>query len=798
MSFYAHTVDGQPEEHWERLLPHLEAVAERAGEFAGALVPDRPDLAAWGRAAGLLHDAGKYNPAFQAYLRYSHAEVSAGRDKPKPRVDHSTFGARVALERYGNPSPAGLLLAYGVAGHHAGLPDGGNAEPSMLGYRVGAKTRDGGKEGEAARPGFAAEAGGLLPDLPAPPKVGVAKDVGLFPAAMVGRMLFSCLTDADILATEGFTDPRAAGLRGGGPALAVLEAALDAHLAEKTAGLAEPDSPVNRLRAEVLAHCRAAAAGTPGVYSLAVPTGAGKTLSSLAFALKHARLNGMRRVVYVIPYLSIIEQTAQEFRDKVFKGIEGAVVEHHSAYVPPRDTAAAGEEGIGPDRHKLAAENWDAPVIVTTAVQLFESLYAARPSACRKLHNLAGAVIVLDEAQLLPVPHLRPCVEALKELARGYGATVLLCTATQPALREGQPLTFGFPEVREIVPPPGAAGAPVPLPPRVRVEAAGPLTDEALVERMRAVPAALCVVDRRAWAAGLFKALAPGTWDAAHGLGNEEFHHLSAAMCAAHRAHVVARIREDLKTGRPCRVVATQLVEAGVDLDFPLVLRAMAGLDSLAQAAGRANREGRLGPGGGRLTVFEPPIDPDHRRGELADLKRREAVAREMVALYGWDRILEPDVLAHYFRNLYAAAGEGTTADGRDPLDMCGAFRAFRDAGALTLLPYRTVAQRFQLIEDGQVEVIVPWGADEGERARIAGLIDELDRAERPGRIARLLQRHTVSVSPGLAARWRGAGMLREAGLLKQFLVADAGLYHPTLGLAPRDLMERTAEAMVN
>ena len=770
MKAHAHTLDGRPQAEWEELLPHLRLVARQALSFAGGLMPGRADLAALGEAAGLLHDAGKYDPEFQAYLAEAHACKEAGRDPPAPRVDHSTFGARAALERYGDGGLA-WLLAYAVAGHHAGLPDGSGPGGAALQARLANAGR-----GEAARAGFTAEAAPLLPDLAPPPRLRCP-----FRLALFGRMLFSCLTDADALATEGVTAPGQAAARAAPrPGLAALEASLLAHLEAKSARLRDPGAPVNRLRAAVLGRCLEAAAGSPGIYSLAVPTGGGKTLSSLAFALRHARLHGLRRVVYVIPYLSIIEQTARVFREEAFAGIPDAVVEHHSAYAPPPGTA---EEGIGPDRHKLAAENWDAPVVVTTAVQFFESLFAARPSACRKLHNLAGAVVVLDEAQMLPVPHLRPCLEALRALAEDYGATVLLCTATQPALGQGRPLDFGLPDIREIVPPAETAAA---LPPRVRAEAAGALSDADLAGWLAEAEAALCIVDRRGWAARLYRTLRDARL--------EGVHHLSATLCAAHRTRVLDAIRDDLDHRRPCRVVSTQLVEAGVDLDFPLVLRVMAGLDSLVQAAGRCNREGRPEPG--RLIVFEPPADGPPR-GDLPDLARRGEAARRLAGELGWERLFDPATTTRYFELLYGIEAAGRRSDGVDPLDQAAAWTRLAGVRRLGDIPYRSVAADFRLIPDGQATVIVPWGGDEREEADVRDLIAALDRAERPGAVARRLQRYTVAVPPFQAARWERLGLLRRAGALGQFLVADPGLYHPDLGLCSTDPAERGAEEMV-
>ncbi|MDQ2105608.1 CRISPR-associated endonuclease Cas3'' [Azospirillum isscasi] len=758
MDWYAHTLPNRAKADWEPLRKHLELVAQTAHGFGAHLIADG-SAAAFARTLGLLHDAGKYAQAFQDYL-------STLKGKRR-RVDHSSAGAVYALERY--KDHAGWMLAYAVAGHHAGLPDGGGGETGSLRHRIMASP-----SAAAARAGFMAEIAPLLPDRLPP----VTLRDG-FQASLFVRMLFSCLTDADALATEGFSDPETAAERGHAPDLDTLGAALDLYLTGKMeAAKAQGDSSVNRIREEVLEHCRAAAAKPPGVFSLAVPTGGGKTLSSLAFALSHVRHHrerGLRRVIYVIPYLSIIEQTAQEFRDRVFGGLPGAVVEHHCAYRPPQDeNGKDAEEGNGSDRHKLAAENWDAPVIVTTAVQFFESFFAGRPSRCRKLHNVAGSVIVLDEAQLLPVPHLRPCLAVLRELVECYGCTVLLCTATQPALGKDQPLDFGLPDITPIVQKPERLHKAMR---RVRVEHVGPLDDAALVGHLSEAPQALCVVDTRPHAADLFRLLKQS--------GVEGVRHLSAAMCAEHRSAVLDAIREDLKHKRPCRVVSTQLVEAGVDVSFPLVMRAMAGLDSVAQSAGRCNRNGELGEGArGAVLVF----DTD-RALKLADLNRRRDKAREVLYDRDWDEALDPAVLESYFRALYAAGGKGRNSDGSDPFDVCGAWAAFGRAGRIEALPFREVSERFRVIDDDQLAVITPY------TEAACGWAAALRMAERPAALARKLQRHTVSLPRSRALRLLAAGTVQAVGPDKQFLVlADKGAYDDELGLTARDPRDRSED----
>jgi CRISPR-associated endonuclease/helicase Cas3 len=400
-TYFAHSTDDPTKSDWQLLDRHLVEVARRSGEFAAKFGAEE-----WGRACGLLHDLGKFSREFQARLE-------GGR-----RVDHATAGARQARDRYG---PAlGMLVAYAVAGHHSGLPDGG---------------ADGGPRTDTLRGRFDPAKVAIpairdfepllatAPERLPPPGIGRQG----FSVAFFVRMLFSSLVDADFLDTESWLARDKSRLRGGRPAITELREPLDRHLE----ALRRNDTPINQRRAEILQRCRGAAELPPGIFSLAVPTGGGKTLSSLAFALRHAHLHGLDRVVYAIPYTSIIEQNAAIFASILG---EDAVLEHHSNFQPLREDEE--DETTPVLRMRLAAENWDAPVVVTTNVQLFESLFAGRSSRCRKLHNLARSVIILDEAQMLPTPLLQPCLAALRELAAHYSASVVLCTATQPALNQ--------------------------------------------------------------------------------------------------------------------------------------------------------------------------------------------------------------------------------------------------------------------------------------------------------------------------------------------------------------------------
>ena len=608
---YAHTLPPPATiADWEPLDAHLEKVAALAGEFCAAFGSRE-----WGEVLGRLHDLGKLSEEFQEYLRNS-ADADAGEENaPKPgRVDHSTFGARYAAEHAG--THAGQLLAYCIAGHHAGLPDWiaehAENERSSLKYRLfSAQRRPPAIEHQ--------QISATIPKLRFPFPLA-ADEVG-FQLAFFTRMIYSALIDADRLATEAFCDPVQSAHRGAThPDIRTLARRLSGSIDALTAK-AEM-KPVNTVRAEVLAQCRAAAKESPGFFSLNVPTGGGKTLSSMEFALRHAEAHRLRRVIVAVPFTTIIEQTADVYRKAFGESAAECLIEHHSNLEPKKDTRA----------NKLATENWDAPIILTTNVQLFESLFAARTTPCRKLHRMARSVIVLDEVQTVPVEFLRPTLRALRELVEHYGCSVVLCTATQPAFEKEESFLIGLENVRPIV-----TDAPklFQVLKRVDVLHAGKLSDAELTERIAEERSALCIVNTRAHAAALF--------DALRFTETEGAYHLSANMCAAHRRAVLAEIRERLRAGDACRVVSTQLVEAGVDLDFDAVYRAPAGFDSVAQAAGRCNREGRLDRG--RVWLFETETLPPP-----GILRQSAQVGRELSTEY--PDPLTPEAVRKYFRML--------------------------------------------------------------------------------------------------------------------------------------------------
>jgi len=492
-----------------------------------------------------------------------------------------------------------------------------------------------------------------------------------------------------------------------GGTLALMEHALN----EYVHGLIHNDSPVNPCRAAVREACISAATKNPGFFSLTVPTGGGKTLSSLAFALRHAQLFDLNRIIYVVPFTTIIEQNAEEFRRvmNLVPGIENdrLVIEHHSNFDPDKENAHS----------RLACENWNAPLIVTTSVQFYESLFGKKTSACRKLHNLARAVIILDEAQTIPVDYLRPILSALDELVLNYGSTVVLCTATQPAVNKRLDFPIGIENVREIIPEPKRLYLSLN---RVNVENLGLRTDDDLVSLLRKEERVLCIVNTRGHARTLIEAL-----------GIEEGHyHLSALMCPAHRSQKLAEIRRRLEAGLRCRVVSTQLIEAGVDVDFPVVFRSMAGLDAIAQAAGRCNRNGRLAQKG---QVFIFTSEHQDREHFLADTANCAAQVLELKA----GDILDLETIDQYFKLYY---WDQTARWDRQT--VMRSFNLVQDKDFPFLFDFSRVARDFRIISENTRPVIVPWGNYGVELCETLRILPALNRD-----ILRKLQRFSVQIS---------------------------------------------------
>lgn len=734
---FAHSVEGTPECEWEPLPAHLQEVANLTRKFTGVF-----NLGFHGYLAGLWHDLGKYSSEFQQMIRRdSQTQFESAPGKP----DHSTCGAQHASKALG---AYGHLLAYCIAGHHSGLANAGPEAGSLstLCERLKKKIPLVPAKSEIVE----APAAKIM-SLRAEDKDALRREIRsleidgpnkyqAFQFAFATRMVFSALVDADSLCTEHFYSPQQKKLRKAkGPRFEILSRRLADHIK----GFAPEDTTVNRSRADVLQASREQAAEEKGFFSMTVPTGGGKTLSSLSFALDHAIYHDLRRIIFAIPFTSIIEQNATVFREALSKKGENFVLEHHSNLTPEDETYWSSK----------ATENWDAPIIVTTNVQLFESMFGSSKSRCRKLHRLAGSIIILDEAQSLPVKVLQPCLAALRELVTNHGCTIVLCTATQPAIELREDFPIGLADIREIVKDVPALFTGLQ---RTKVNFVDSRSDEDLVEELVVERQALCIVNTRKHAAELFSLVKDRRTDG--------IFHLSALMCAEHRTEVLRKVNFALEHSMPCLLISTQVVEAGVDLDFPTVFRAMAGMDSIAQAAGRCNREGKRPIG--NVYVFEtdkttsPSIKgacedtratiPEYMHDPLAP-KAMEAY----FALHYWKRSSEWDhrlVMDCFFMNQKTGAGE--------------AF--FRDA-----------ATKFRMIDSIQTSIVVPFGKGK-DLIKTLRLTDQPDR-----QLLRKLQRFTVSVYD-----WQLKAMM-ESNIIMQpneslegiFVLMNNDAYDQELGL---------------
>ena len=683
------------------LCDHLTGVADLAGRFAAAFGEE-----AMGRLLGLYHDIGKYSREFQAYLRADEEE----KKRRRGRIDHSTAGTQevVKLQQSADDEQSRRLgrgmtqvMAFCIAGHHGGIPNQGTtantAEEGTLLSRLKRQNL----------PDYRAYHEADLPQTLPPSSLLLAQAARAPLSAMLyTRMLFSCLVDADFLDTEDFMSAGNVEREGFASVETLLER-LQESLEEK---FSKPKTekekqklqlPINEKRSALLAESIAAGKEARGnLYRLTVPTGGGKTISSLAFALHYAAhaKKKRRRIIYVIPYTSIIEQNAAVFRDLLGPD---SVVEHHQNvdYDDVRDTDM--------NRKRLATENWDAPIIVTTNVQFFESLFSNRPSKCRKLHNLAESIVIFDEAQMIPLDYLRPSLAAIEALVRHYDCTAVLCTATQPPLGQFFPADLQPIEICPALMENADFFRRTTI--RLREEA---MTEERLAAELAAQERVLCIVNVKKTAQRIFDLLGE----------QEGTYHLSTNLYPVHREQVLEEIRERLKDGKPCRVISTSLVEAGVDLDFPCVLREINGLDSIVQAAGRCNREGRRSAEESVVHVFS--LEKLARNAQLA-ARLTKLVARE----YG-DDMANPLAIQRYFEELYDVSGP-VRLDKEEIMDKIEEW-AFAD-----------VAEKFRFIADKTKAVLVP----RTEEAR--HLLGRIEQGERSRSLMRMAGRYMVQVYAG-------------------------------------------------
>jgi len=749
---------------------HLSDTAKEAGNFTSAF--GNKD---WGEILGYWHDLGKYHPDWQNYLRRKTGyDVDAHIENYANRPNHSTAGAVLAIERLTSKltKEGARLLAYEIAGHHAGLadwyPDKAGGDLSNRMYKesdiLNTDDLDVIRKIDEAKQFIDKPIPQTVPSifLKADSKEKFGKATEHYHLWI--RMLFSSLVDADFLDTEQYMNPEQYEGRRKYLPLSELKKRFDSYMEEK-----KSDSGINIVRNEILEQCRSKAKSPSGFFSLTVPTGGGKTLSSMAFALEHALKFGKQRIIMAIPYTSIIEQTAKVFKygtdndeeieeriktGKVLFG-EDQVIEHHSNLDPEKENY----------KNRLASENWDAPIIVTTNVQLFESLFASKTSSCRKLHNLVNSIIILDEAQMLPPEYLKPILAVLKGLVEHFGVTVVLMTATQPAL-EG---TIGsdankFEGISNVTP---IIGNPELLTEKFkRVEISLPKDFnvrsewEEIASELLRHEQVLCIINTRTDCRKLHSLMPEGTI------------HLSAFMCGEERSEVISNIKQKLREKKPIRVISTQLVEAGVDIDFPVVYRALAGLDSIAQAAGRCNRENKLAEEGklGKVIVFNPP-----KPAPVGLLRKGEDACKSILRTNS-NLELTPALYTNYFKHLYSNLN---TFDESLYYELL-----VKDAKDFTF-QFRTYAQNFHLIDSEGQKSIVVWYENKKSKINSQELIATLRYAGPSKKMSRKLQRFIVNVPIKMFERIQAMHYIES--IYDYWIQCDPVLYKPGLGLLGND-----------
>lgn len=754
----------------QSLASHLEGVASLAKNFASPF-----GGSAVGEALGQMHDLGKIYDIFQDRL--------AG--KTKKRFSHAMLGTLLAwaavngegwLGKFQTADDLSLLVngkkcllpAQIILGHHGGLRDGFSGEKcfksNLQQYPIkNYPLPDLSQPLAEAKSGVSALADLLQRQLQHITQEDKTKRAWAkaYAFMLTARMLYSCLVDADWLDTERFMNEVKYSQRGRYGDIAALWPRYQAHMAELSKG---KKGRVNAARRSVNEDCQKMAAGQQGVYFLTVPTGGGKTLASLGFALEHAREHGLRRVIYVIPYTAIIKQTADDFRTAL--GHEN-VLEH---YCGALDRADFNEDDSEKERKKprleWATENWDAPVIVTTAVQFFESLHGNKPSTCRKLHNIAKSVIVFDEYQTLPLQLLQLCQLAISGLVKGFGCTAVMCSATKSELGKQTWNGFGFEGAREIIS--DVDGLYKALGGRVTVEHLCEIGLDGLVKRLKAQKQAMIILNTKPQAAKLAKTLQEDI--------KGKVLHLSTNMCPAHRDDVLKEAKRRLKANEDVILVSTSLVEAGVDIDFPIVYRAMAGLDQLAQAAGRCNREGRLEAG--LFCIFD--LEGDNSLKE----ERQQRVQFSRETMEKFNDILSLEAMQYFSSRLFQRNLMGSLSE------IILAEMATQESLQTKLFPYETVADKFVMIpDDSSVQIYCDYqGKAKDDFAAL--------KNNPTWKVARKMGRWVASVSSYESKKLHAQELVEAIDDGNHFWrLASDKFYDPLIGvyadieLSPQDLM---------
>ena len=678
---------------------HCKGVAELAASFAKEFGYEQ-----WGYLLGLLHDRGKERRGFQQYIRQN-----SGYDDMARSVDphfHSAIGAIVGHSLKGYDTV--YWISNPIAGHHRGLYDTDELEAKVLSEKI------------------PSDVDGSIPDVKLPMPTIIPRPDEF---SQIERMLFSCLVDADRLDTERFMKRENYEKRGGGADLQSLRECLNAFL-EKLGS--KESSPINVIRRQIQEHCRNAAGLTPGFFELTVPTGGGKTIASVLWAIEHAIAHGKKRIVIAIPFTSIIVQTAAILRS-IF-GSEN-VLEHHSAVSESENDRTTDdlESNTGKAYDiQLAAENWDAPIVVTTNVQLFESMFSNKPGACRKLHSLCNSVVVLDEVQCLPMSLLQPIMDAMKSYVKLFGTSFLFCTASQPVLYGSWKGCSGASfqgidrkKIREIIPKEMALHDKMR---RVRLEF--DLKDEdysTIAERISTIGKVLCIVNTRKTAYEIYSRLPESL---------KGKYHLSRQMCQAHILDTLNEIKDRLSEGDDIAVVSTQLIEAGVDIDFPVVFRELAGLDSILQAAGRCNREGKSVSGTAHVFSLA-------EAGMATSLKEACYVMRDLIDVMPEADWFSADVMRKYYEHLYARVSSYDKPEIAEKLSK------------LKNCEYEAASKAFKMIDDNGMDVIVNYGA-------APSLIEELKNNGFSKALSRKLGRYSVTINKPTFDEFRKVGLIEE------------------------------------
>lgn len=706
--YYAHSLKNKPEEEWQRLDAHLTEVAALAEEFAKALRPNEKMFAELARLAGLFHDIGKYRTEFQEYLR---KERQGGVE-----TAHAVYGAGKALFEHES-----FAAAFAISGHHAGLYDAGDLDLLVNGKKYQVRDRLIEILNHASEKIKSFELKETLQN-------GDTPETRLRYEILI-RMLFSLLVDADRLNTEEWEKRQLLGSQWKRKAVSINPSGLLQKLQNKRSekSKSSKNDKLNKLRNDVFEVClNKGQKLLQGFFSLTVPTGGGKTLSSMAFALAHAQQHNLRRVIVVIPYLSIIEQNAKEYREIFSKE---NVLEHHSSV----DVSRSDEDPAQAQDIEKAMENWDVPIVVTTSVQFIETLFSASPAQARKLHNIARSIVIFDEVQTLPTHLLEPLLDVLRELKKRYGVSFVFCSATQPAFKKTTNLKNGFldDEIIEIAPNPDILYQSLQRVKYTVERSDSPWTWQDVAQKMIEHNQVLCILNLRRQAYELLVAIRRNLEERNIKNLDESVFHLSSAMCPAHRLDRINIIKDRLKTGKPCWVISTQLIEAGVDIDFPVVLRAMGPLDSIVQSAGRCNREGLLVDENSRLRLGEVVVFSP-QDGGLPPGIYNTATNITMAHLDIARLATDPELFKEYFTELYQVTPTDYQRRGSHTVQHERAEFNFRKVDAMA-----------RVIKDNTIAVVVPYGKATDIIARIRKG-QSFDRED-----IRSLQRYMVNLRKG-------------------------------------------------